>query len=53
MNELTIKLDKMTPKQIDRLILGLVHAGFSPYLTEDRELCITVYDSDMHRIKDL
>lgn len=47
--ELTIGIkDK---KYVDMLIICLARQGYAPYITEDGDVCITIYKDDLVEIK--
>ena len=48
--EFTIEiLDK---KYIDTLIVALARQGYSPYITEDTNICIEISDDELTKLRD-
>ena len=45
------KIEVLAPDYVDDLVVCLARQGYSPYITQEGDVCFTVDSEDMHEIK--
>jgi hypothetical protein len=46
------KIEILDKHYLNPLIIALAHQGYAPYLTEENNVCITISDSELTKIKE-
>ena len=46
------KINILNKDYIDVLVIALARQGYAPYITEDNEVCITIDDVEITKLKE-